>query len=533
MTETKPTPIEFVRDGERCWVCLTQQDTNGRWTHPVLATPADLTAALKSLPEAQRTMVIIDCLEDSSALGQAREELAEAEALLLYTQGHVIELESKLASAEARCENLAMAASVPTAEFEALREMESALRASAKPGTMAHIILVEFFDELDAVRGGKATSLAAPTRDQYRARVLELEAKLARSNATANAILPVVTAAHSFAELKQRHDSERFDLGRITMAGDVHRAEQRLCDEVFALFDGARLDAAKDPSSASASAESTARKVSWCPECGFGAMCDEDGCCTSCGGSVGLVPDWRLLEKQHAALMSFFDFCYRELSYPTRELRAATEREMQRVAQALGKLTAYFPDAKAPSPAAPTREDENSKEEASADQAPGPTEQSSPVEPECAPPGSRWCAAADRTLLLTVRAVEGDDITVFYDHGPGGVVTREKFFASFRPYRDSSTCFMCGSPTPEPMVCDKPACQAHFHTTECRCNDCRDGVTRHPLSVHFGSGHVVTLAKLLGALERVIEVTYGPTSAALVALRDALRVGPALTKRER
>ncbi len=46
------------------------------------ATPADLTAAIKAMPSDQRTMLIVDVAEDSSALGLLRAQLAEATAKL-------------------------------------------------------------------------------------------------------------------------------------------------------------------------------------------------------------------------------------------------------------------------------------------------------------------------------------------------------------------------------------------------------------------------------------------------------------------
>jgi hypothetical protein len=53
------------------------------------ATVADLAAAIKAMPSAQRTLLLIDVVEDSSALGQCREALSRAE-------GRVRELEAEL-----------------------------------------------------------------------------------------------------------------------------------------------------------------------------------------------------------------------------------------------------------------------------------------------------------------------------------------------------------------------------------------------------------------------------------------------------
>jgi len=44
-------------------------------------------------------------------------------------------------------------------------------------------------------------------------------------------------------------------------------------------------------------------------------------------------------------------------------------------------------------------------------------------------------------------------------------------------------CFICGDSVPEPMVCDKPSCEARarMHAPGCPCNDCRaGGPTKNP-----------------------------------------------------
>lgn len=63
-------------------------------------TPADLAAAIKAMPSAQRTLLLIEVVEDSSALGQLRGQLTEAVAKLEAAEGRVRELESELSGAK-------------------------------------------------------------------------------------------------------------------------------------------------------------------------------------------------------------------------------------------------------------------------------------------------------------------------------------------------------------------------------------------------------------------------------------------------
>jgi hypothetical protein len=99
MTSTNPSepsdewnggPIDFERHGERRVVCLVQQDLSGKWTHPVLATPADLAAAgyVPLLQVADLSNDLLDIAEGRDVRPRteegrkARSQLTEAQAEL-------------------------------------------------------------------------------------------------------------------------------------------------------------------------------------------------------------------------------------------------------------------------------------------------------------------------------------------------------------------------------------------------------------------------------------------------------------------
>jgi len=65
-------------------------------------------------------------------------------------------------------------------------------------------------------------------------------------------------------------------------------------------------------------------------------MCHETG--------VGsLIEQLARLKTQRDALQLFFDWCYTDLSFPSKELRRECQRRMRETAAALGKLHSYFP----------------------------------------------------------------------------------------------------------------------------------------------------------------------------------------------
>lgn len=68
---------------------------------------------------------------------------------------------------------------------------------------------------------------------------------------------------------------------------------------------------------------------------------------------VDYVLTGSMIPEQHHVLLSFFEWCYRNLSHPTREQRTACESRMRAVARSLGKLEAYFPGNPTEAPGAP------------------------------------------------------------------------------------------------------------------------------------------------------------------------------------